>query len=95
MPRPRVAPARRTVDDTLADLARHPGWAILEERVKERQEHEAEELRDFLLRNPAALDPMKLERARGFWAGQRWLLRQARHELTAYQRRQDSEGDET
>lgn len=76
----------RVVNDVLADLARHPGWAVLEERVNERQQKEAEDLRDFLLRNPGDLDPLKLARARGFWAGQRWLLRQARHELTAHKR---------
>jgi hypothetical protein len=79
----------RLVEDVLADLARHPGWQILEERVLEHQKREAETLRDFILKNPAALDPMKLERERGFWAGQRWLLRQARHELSAYARQEE------
>jgi hypothetical protein len=81
----------RPADDVLADLARHPGWQILEERAKANHEREAETLRDYILRNPAALDPMKLERARGFWAGQRWLLRQARHELSAYAAAQEKQ----
>jgi hypothetical protein len=78
----------RAVDDVLADLARHPGWAILEERAKAEHQRQAEDLARTIIHLPAALDPLKLERARGFWAGQRWLLRQAKHELTAYRKQQ-------
>lgn len=76
----------RHADETLADLARHPGWEILEQRARERQEREAGELTRYLLRHPDQLDPLKLARARGFWAGQRWVLRHARQELSVSQR---------
>ncbi len=86
---------RAPIDDVLADLARHPGWEVLRERANAEQEKQASSLRDFLLLNPAALDPLKLERARGFWAGQRWLLRQASNELSAYMHVAEEEEDPT
>lgn len=76
----------RQPDDLLADLARHPGWAVLAERVTEQQQRDAEDLGRALLRGADPLDPAKLARVRGFWAGQRWILRAARNELALLQK---------
>jgi hypothetical protein len=82
----RVARVPKVVDEVLADLARHPGWAILEQRMKEHQEQEMRDFARALLFLNEPVDQIKVARQRGFFAGQRWLLRQARHELTAYQK---------
>ena len=79
----------READEILVDLARHPGWKILEERVLDYQRQESEILARQLVRGQEPLDNLTLARARGFWAGQRWLLRQVRHELTAYQKAEE------
>jgi hypothetical protein len=79
----------KIIDDVLVDLARHPGWAILEERMKAHHEDEAKQLASFLIHNPEQLDQLRLARERGFWAGQRWHLHQVRHELAAYIRREE------
>lgn len=75
-------------DTVLADLFRHPGWEHLDQLIRENQKREAETLRDHILRGPGGLDPLKLERVRGYWAGQRWVMRQVRHEFSAVRRSQ-------
>jgi hypothetical protein len=73
-------------DRLLVELANHPGWAVLEERVREHQQREAEQLALELLRLKGPVDQAEIARTRGFWAGQRWLLRQAKLELTLFRR---------
>ena len=80
--------SERQIDEILLDLARHPGWAILEQRVAAYQEAEATALGKTLIRGE--IDQRQLDRARGFWAGQRWLLRQVKHELSAYRRQEEA-----
>lgn len=79
-------PEPREVDALLVDLAMHPGWQVLEQRIEEHHAGEAEDLGRALLRGVHPVDQLQIERARGFWAGQRWVLRQVRHELSAFQR---------
>ena len=77
-------------DAVLADLARHPGWQVLAERAKAYQEKDAEVFAKAILRQREPIDQLAVARARGFWAGQRWMLRQVRHELAIY-RAQEAE----
>lgn len=81
--------SERVVDELLADLARHPGWQVLADRVHAYQEQDAVALRDKLIREREPLDQLALARARGFWAGQRWILRAASNELAAFNRQDD------
>jgi hypothetical protein len=77
---------QRIADDLLVDLARHPGFQVLKERMLAHQQREMESLGTFLLRSPDQLDPLALERKRGFYAGQRWFLRAVENELALFNR---------
>ena len=72
----------------LADLARHPGWGILEQRMIKRHAEETSTLANHILWTDQEIDALKIARARGFWAGQRWMLRHAKSELVALKKQE-------
>lgn len=82
----------RDADEVLADLARHPGWAILTERVMLYQTRQSEDLARHLLRSKDQVDPIELAYQRGVGFGMRWMLRHARNELTAFRAQDEKEG---
>ncbi len=74
----------RDGDETLAELAAHPGWKLLEQRFRERCARDAEALAAAVLKGGDLVDQRALDKRHGFWLGGRWVFHEVRLELAAY-----------